>query len=268
MSDIEFCARGCTSWGHHMPDCQHQDWHLPSCTDDTCDQCDPDWCAGCQPRQADEGHLCARCIDRLAELLDPPDNPESVAGVCAWLADNLGQHIRAAGAGSRSRSATPGEAFVTVMSALADLQISWAEYAQEFLADRGMSPLNDTDPAAISARLRPWRATLAAWDATVDTLDHLIELRAAAHGVCPWRGKSDPGDDIAAALYLAPAEETAVVCQMLGVTDVWLRQAKRRGKLTPDESGVKPLKWRPWDVFAVLHPQAATRYEARLAQTA
>lgn len=265
--EITYCARGCVRWGRHLPHCTQSDYHTPGCVDQDCDGCNPDRCGGCEPRFAQAGLLCDRCLARLEQLLADVNEPESVAAVCTWLADNLGQHIRT-GAGERTRSATPGEQFVTVMAALSDLQISWYEMAAEFLADRGMKALTDTEPAIVSGRLRPWLTSLAAWEPILDSIDHLIELRSAAHAVCPWRGKVTAGEDEAAMLYLAPAEETGQICQRFGITEAWLWQAKKRGKVAPVDPHARPMLWRPWDIFAVLHPDAARRYEAALARLA
>lgn len=68
--DTTPCASGCITYRH-----------LADCTDDHC--------SGCEPRWATDGLLCGRCHNRLATLLSGPNDPESIAGVCAWLADNL-----------------------------------------------------------------------------------------------------------------------------------------------------------------------------------
>ena len=259
------CARGCLRWGHHATDCEQSDPHTPGCVSDQCDGCNTEQCPGCMPREAETGLLCRGCTKRLETLLAGPEERESVAGACEWLADNLGQHLRSAPMGGTGRSANPGEGFVTVMAALRDLQVGFAEFAADFLASRSMRPLEDTSPAHIAARLRPWLGTIAAWEPIADTLDLLIAWRGQAHGVCPWRGV-DPGVTVEASvmLYFAPPEPTDAICARFGVTDVWLRQRKSRGDIEPVQEGVKPLWWRPWLVFELLHPDAARRYEESL----
>lgn len=256
--DIQPCARGCTRCGQHQPYCPDRDGDLP---DDHPDRCD-----GCLPTEAEVGLLCRQCHRHLTRLLADLNDPESVAAVCAWLADNLGQHVRSKAGGNTSRSATPGEGFVTVMAALSDLQISWAEMAGEFIAARGMRPLADTDPSHIAARLRPWVDTLASWEPIADQLDHLIELRGQAHGVCPWRGKHpDAVEEVAAVLYLAPAETGDEIAARFSVSPSWVRVNHSRGRIQPIDPKARKLEYRPWDVYALLHPDAAKRYEAALA---
>jgi len=181
------CARGCLRHGRHATDCDQQDPHTPGCVNDQCDGCNAEQCPGCLPREAETGLLCRTCTERLETLLAGPDDRESVAGACEWLADNLGQHLRSAPMGGTGRSANPGEGFVTVMAALRDLQVGFAKFAADFLASRSMRPLEDTSPVHIAARLRPWLGTIAAWEPIADTLDGLIAWRGQAHGVCPWR---------------------------------------------------------------------------------
>ena len=262
------CARGCLRHGRHASDCDQQDDHAPGCVNDQCDGCNTEQCPGCMPREAETGLLCRGCIERLETLLAGPDDRESVAGACEWLADNLGQHLRSAPMGGAGRSANPGEGFVTVMAALRDLQVGFAEFAADFIESRSMRPLEDTSPAHIAARLRPWLGTIAAWEPIADTLDLLIAWRGQAHGVCPWRGV-DPGATMEAAVVLRHAndETTDAICQRFGVTDVWLRQRKARGDIKPVTEGVKPLWWSPWDVFALLHPDGARRYEEAIQAT-
>lgn len=265
--DYTPCARGCTRWGRHLADCTQQDDHTPGCVDDRCDGCNKDRCDGCVPRNAETGLLCRSCAGHLETLLGGPDDRESVAGACEWLADNLGQHLRSVPMGGTGRSANPGEGFVTVMSALSDLQVGFAEFALDFIAAHHMSELEDTHPAAIASRLRPWLSTVAAWEPIADTLDQLIEWRGAAHGVCPWRGV-DPGGtmEAAAALHLAPAEKTGDICKRFRVTEQWLKDAKRRRGLLPVSTTEKPYRYRPFDVFAALHPGAAQEYLAELSR--
>ena len=256
--DIQPCTRGCTRWGQHQPHCPDRDADLP---DDHPDRCD-----GCLPWEAHTGLLCQRCHGRLTRLLADTDDPESVAAVCAWLADNLGQHVRSKAGGNLSRSANPGEGFVTIMSALSALQISWVEMAAEFLDSRDMTPLDDTSPSYVSGRLRPWVDTLASWEPIADQLDHLIDLRGQAHGVCPWRGKHpDAADEVAAVLYLAPAEPGDAIAERFTVSPSWVRVNRSRGRIKPVDPAARPLEYRPWDVYALLHPDAAKRYEAALA---
>lgn len=256
--EIQACIRGCTRWGKHQPYCPDRDGELP---DDHPDRCD-----GCLPRDVHTGLLCHRCYQHLQVLLADADEPESVEAVCRWLADNLGQHVRSKAGGNLSRSATPGEGFVTVMSALSDLQISWVEMGREFVDAHRMTPLVDTDPAAVSKRLRPWGIFLAKWEPIGDQLDHLIALRGQAHGVCPWRGKHpDASEEAAAVLYLAPAEPGDAIAERFSVSTSWVRVARSRGKIQPVDPKARKLEYRPWDVYSVLHPEAARRYEEALA---
>ena len=48
----------------------------------------------------------------------------------------------------------------------------------------------------------------------------------------------------------------------------WLKDARRRRGLKPIDGEVKPYRWMPWDVFAVMHPEEARSYEARMARAA
>ena len=261
------CARGCLRHGRHASDCDQQDDHAPGCVNDQCDGCNTEQCPGCMPREAETGLLCRGCTERLETLLAGPDDRESVAGACEWLADNLGQHLRSAPMGGTGRSANPGEGFVTVMAALRDMQVGFAEFAADFLASRSMRPLEDTSPAHIAARLRPWLGTIAAWEPIADTLDLLIAWRGQAHGVCPWRGREPEATmEMAAMLHLAPAEDTAATCRRFRVTGQWLKDAKRRRGLMPVSTAEKPYRYRPFDVFAALHPDAAEEYLAELSR--
>ncbi|WP_040281345.1 hypothetical protein [Tessaracoccus massiliensis] len=267
--EITYCAAGCTRWNAHLSTCTHTDLHDDTCDDPHCTGCHEDLCYGCEPRLAEVGLLCGRCHKRLTTLLDDADNRESIAGVCAWLDDNLGQHVRSKAGGNHGRSANPGESFVTVMAALSDLQISLVEMATDFLEDRGMRPLADTSPGHVTGRLRPWISTLAAWEPIAEHIAHFAELRGQAHGVCPWRGK-DPAasDEAAVLLWGQPPETTEQICARFKIAPQWLKDARRRRGLTPIDETERPYRWMPWDVFAAMHPEAARSYEARMARAA
>lgn len=252
MSATLHCTRGCIRWDRHLADC-------PTTDDNPC--------PGCEPRPVETGWLCTRCLDRLHRLLGTPDDHESIAGACQWLADNLGQHIRSSrGNRPTGDGSTHGDGMVTVMAAMADLQVSLAEMAREFTERRRMRLGTSTEPAAIAARLRPWLTLLADWEPIGDQLDHFDQLMQAAHAAAPWRGK-DPNAslEVAAMLHLAPAETTDQICQRFRLVPQWLKDARRRHGLTPTRKG-KPHQWRPWDVYAILHPDAAQRYLADLAR--
>ena len=272
MSEPVWCVRGCYAWGKHLPDCDQRDDHNPGCVDDACPGCNAEQCPGCQPREAYEGVLCAHCCQVLGVLLAGPDDTDqygpvqSVAYVCAYLAEQLHNPYRC-NLGKSGRGSGEDDAFVRVFTALTDLQIAWAELATDFLGGVDARPVTDRNPAAISARLRPFARQLCAWGAIADTIDHLIELRDAAHAVAPWRGKNpDAADEVAAVLYLAPAETTGEICARFGLAEQWIKDARRRHGLRAVVEGVKPLSYRPWQVYELLHPKAATDYEARLAR--
>ena len=217
MTETIACARGCLRWGYHASDCEQSDPHTPGCIDEQCAGCNDQRCDGCQPRETAEGILCESCCRVLGSLLAGPDETtngrpvESIAYVTRWLAEQLHNPIRC-NLGKSGRGSGEDNAFVRVFTALTDLQIAWAETATDFLGGVDARPVTDRNPAAISARLRPFARQLCAWGAIADTIDHLIELRDAAHAVSPWRGKNpDAADEVAVALYLAPAETTAQV---------------------------------------------------------
>lgn len=267
--DIAYCTRGCLRWDRHLPTCAKTDLHADDCDQVGCRGCHDDLCNGCEPRHAEHGILCRNCYRKLETLLAPADNRESIAGVCAWLSDNLGQHIASKAAAPTGRSANPGERLVTIMVPLRDLQVSLIEFAGEFISDRGMTPLEDTDPAHVADRLRPWLDTLAAWEPIGDTLEHFIALRAQAHGICPWRGRHpDASDEAAVLLWGIPPETTDQICERFRVTRQWLKDARRRKGLEPVGEDSKPYRWLPWDVYAVMHPAAAEDYAARMARAA
>lgn len=270
MSDeITYCASGCYRHDAHLATCTRTDLHNPDCQRDDCRGCHDELCHGCEPRLAAVGLLCDRCHTRLAILLADEGDHESIAGVCAWLASNLGQHLRSPAAGTTSRSANPGEGFVTVMATLSDLQISLVEMAREFFESHGMRPLTDTDPAHVAGRLRPWLSTLAAWEPIADHIEHFTTLRGQAHGVAPWRGKNPAASDEAAVmLWGQPPETTDEICERFRLSRQWLKDARRRRGLRPIDGEVKPYRWMPWDVFAVMHPEEARSYEARMARAA
>ena len=266
-----WCARGCYAYDRHLADCEQRDWHTPACVSDACPGCNEDRCDGCQPREAAEGLLCESCCRVLGVLLAGPDETDngapvqSVAYACAYLAGQLHNPLRC-NLGKSGRGSGEDDAFVRVFAALSDLQIAWAELAADFLSTVDARPVTDHDPVAIAARLRPFARLLCAWGPIADTIDHLIQLREAAHAAAPWRGKNpDAADEVAAVLYLAPAETTSEVCARFGLTEKWIHNHRHRGKIHPDHDGVKPLCWRPWDIYEVLHPEAARRYEAQLA---
>lgn len=267
-----WCARGCYAYDRHLADCEGTDWHTPACVDAACPGCNDQRCDGCQPREAAEGNLCESCCRVLGSLLAGPDETangrpvESIAYVARWLAEQLHNPIRC-NLGKSGRGSGEDDAFVRVFAALTDLQIAWAELAVDFLGGVDARPVTDRNPAAISARLRPFARQLCAWEPIADTIDHLIELRDAAHAVAPWRGKNpDAADEVAVALYLAPAETTGEICARFGLTEQWIKDARRRHGLRAVVEGVKPLSYRPWQVYELLHPKAATDYEARLAR--
>ena len=274
------CARGCTRRGQHLPDCPTDTPHHTDCRDDDCDGCRKP-CTGCLPRTATHGVLCGwperdedgnqvgwrGCYGLLAQLLGPVADRESIAGCALWLADNLGQHIRAAQVGKSAPSAHAGEHFVTVASIMSDIQISLAEMSEDFREAHCMSPLRDNDPSLLAGNLRSWIDTVAAWEPIADHIDHKLELRGLAHAAVPWRG-TDPraSDHAAVMIYHLPPEPTEDICQRFAIKPTWLRWHKWRGDITPEAEGVRPLYWRPWDVFRLLHPAEARHYETRLEQ--
>lgn len=266
-----WCARGCYTYDRHMADCEGVDWHTPACVDAACPGCNDQRCDGCQPREAAEGNLCESCCRVLGSLLAGPDETtngrpvESITYIASWLAEQLHNPIRC-NLGKSGRGSGENDAFVRVFAALTDLRIAWAELATDFLGGVDARPVIDHDPVAISARLRPFARQLCAWDAIADTIDHLIELRDAAHAVAPWRGKNpDAADEVAAVLFLAPAETTQEICKRFGVNEQWVWQRRHRGLLAPEHDHTNPLRWKPWDVYKLIEPAAAKRHEARLA---
>jgi len=246
MTDQLHCTRGCRRRGRHLADCEDQET-----------------CHGCQPRETEHGVLCRTCGQKLERLLGDPDDHESIAGACVWLATNLGQYIRTPSGGTRGSAA--GEHFVIVAAAMSALQVSLVEFALDFADDRSMKPPPGTEPAKVAAWLRPWSATLAAWEPIADTLDHLLDLMADAHSAAPWRGRDPEASDQAAAmLYRAPAEPTQSVCDRFGIKPTELLYWRKRKRIDPVDPSEKPLRWTPWSVFSELHPEAARRFNEQL----
>ncbi|MBK7822835.1 MAG: hypothetical protein IPJ61_17680 [Tessaracoccus sp.] len=260
-----WCQRGCYSREKHLPYCEHRDDHTPGCVNDQCYGCNPERCDGCQPREATVGVLCDNCGRRLDELLG--DSDEGVAGVCTWLAETL-VHPYRCNLGKSGRGNGENDGFERLHDALNDLQTAWAELAADFLSARDARPVG-TNPDEIAQRLRPFARQLAEWEPIADTIDHLIELRANAHAVAPWRGRNpDEADEVAAVLYLAPAETTPDICAKFGIPEKQLHNARHRGLIQPERDHERPLSWRPWSIYAWLHPDAAQRYEQRVGELA
>ena len=196
-----WCARGCYAYDRHLADCEGTGWHTPACVDAACPGCNDQRCDGCQPREAAEGNLCESCCRVLGSLLAGPDEVtngrpvESITYVTRWLAEQLHNPIRC-NLGKSGRGSGEDDAFVRVFAALTDLQIAWAELAVDFLGGVDARPVIDRNPAAISARLRPFARQLCAWEPIADTIDYLIELRDAAHAVAPWRTRDRSCDGV------------------------------------------------------------------------
>lgn len=218
-----WCARGCYAYNRHLADCEGTDWHAPGCVNDTCAGCNDQRCDGCQPREAAEGNLCESCCRVVGSLLAGPDEVtngrpvESIAYITRWLAEQLHNPIRC-NLGKSGRGSGENDAFVRVFVALTDLQIAWAELAADFLGGVDARPVVDRNPAAISARLRPFARQLCAWEPIADTIDHLIDLREAAHGAAPWRMR-----DQACVGVSCPSCERETLFIPAGEVDVWCR---------------------------------------------
>lgn len=168
--EITYCVRGCT------------DGHLSDCTE-------PD-CRGCQPRLAELGLLCRPCHNHLVSLAGPTvpiedaeTGAESVATITAWLATNLGQHLRGRSDNGGARVESMDRT-VDVAVAMSDLQIKLCEWAASFA---GRDRLDDTDPDNVAQQLRRWLWGLARWEPVGEMIDDLREAIDQAHAVAPWR---------------------------------------------------------------------------------
>lgn len=246
MTDTTACIRGCTIPGRHT-----------GCAD-------PDACPGCLPAPCKTGSLlCRVCEARLAQLLG--DTHEGIEWITYWLADNLGQHVNHIGAlgGRGGNPDSRMDRLVAVASVMSEMQIAIMEITEDFTEHHGITPpaRQDGHTAALEL-LRRWSGTLRRWEPVGDALDELLDLRSQAHAVAPWRPQHEPGADLKAAkaILQAPPETTEKVCKRFGITAGRLRQAKRRGSITPTGAEGRELLWRPWDVFAWLHPAEAQAY--------
>lgn len=246
MTDATACIRGCVIPNRHA-----------GCVD-------PDACKGCLPARCESGSLlCRACEAKLAQLLD--DTHEGIEWITSWLADNLGQHVNHIGAlgGRGGNPDSRMDKLVAVASVMAEMQIAIMEITEDFAEHHGITPpaRQDGHVAALGL-LRRWSGTLRRWEPIGDSLGELLDLRSQAHAVAPWRPQHGPNaDQYAAKLTLeAPPETTEQVCKRFGITAERLRQAKRRGKVTPTGAEGRELLWRPWDVFTWLHPVEAQAY--------
>lgn len=173
MTAITTCVVGCT------------DGHATDCVDETC--------TGCRPRLADIGLLCRTCHGRLVSLIGPPvpieeaeRGAESVATITAWLATNLGQHLRAPGDDTCGTTASMDRT-VDVAVAMSDLQIKLAEWAQSHADDRQLRGPDNTDPTTVAAWLRRRIEHLARWEPVAELIPDLREAIDQAHVIAPWR---------------------------------------------------------------------------------
>lgn len=246
MTDATACIRGCAIPERHA-----------GCAD-------PDTCPGCLPAPCDSGSLlCRVCEARLGELLG--DTHEGIEWITYWLADNLGQHVNHIGAlgGRDGNPDSRMDRLVAVASVMSEMQIAIMEITEDFAEHHGITPpaRQDGHMAALEL-LRRWSGTLRRWEPVGDAIDELLDLRSQAHAVAPWRPQHGPQADqyAAVATFQAPPETTEEVCKRFGITAERLRQAKRRGKVTPTGVEGRELLWRPWDVFTWLHPAEAQDY--------
>ncbi|MGO4984838.1 hypothetical protein [Collinsella sp. Sow4_E3] len=202
--DATPCASGCITYRH-----------LADCTDDHC--------SGCEPRWATDGLLCGRCHNRLATLLSGPNDPESIAGVCAWLADNLGQHLRSpSGKGEARPGGDSDGQFARVFNALSAAQIVLASWARDWADHSNLTGPSDTNPATVAAWLRPWLPTLCRWEPVAVMLDELADARRDAHTACPWRSQPRVCAGVACphchdTALVIPAGETDTHCRNCGL---------------------------------------------------
>lgn len=227
------CIRSCSLKDQHLTECSASD------------------CWGCLPRPSEEGLLCPRCYRRLSILLGPADDPESLAGAVRWLESNQGQFLRSStgGGGSNSSGATYGDHMVAAMSHIADITHSLHELATDF--------------GASAEALHLYLSRLADWEPIGDHLDHLDALLETAHSISPWREKRNQSIHTAALLFLLPPEPAADIARRFEVPESWVRRQKQVGNLCVDTS-TTPHRFRPWDVFKLICPDAAEKMEVDL----
>ena len=240
-AEQHYCPVGCTHPGQHL---------------DTCPN--PDTCRGCQPRTTQPPALiCGHCTTRLADWLDTPSNPESLATITAWLGDNLGQHIHHVSRLGRTHRRSD-DRLTTLTTIRLELETVLAELADDFLTTHHLTPPTDPTPATVAARLRPYQAMLHRWPPIIDHVPHLAQLVAHAHAVCPWR---DPASSSAALtqaerlLQQHPPVTAQQAAALLRLESKWLY---RPGcPVQPINPGQTPRLYRPYDIYLHLQQETA-----------
>lgn len=237
-------------------ECVIRNSHLTNCSDLGC--------KGCLPRPSDEGYLCDRCYTKLRTLLASKSNPESLACIIDWLGENRGQNLTqtlGGGISGKGGVASYGERSAVILSTSVDIQRSLRELLSDFAPEA--TPALDATLMYLGMRLD----ALANWEPIGDHLTHLEDLREDAHAVAPWREKKD--DKIvraAALLFLAPAETVPELATRFNVKESKIRKLHKDGYLSKDDIFSKVVTHRPWFVFKILEPEAATDMEYKLVQ--
>ncbi|MBB1511988.1 hypothetical protein H5399_05135 [Tessaracoccus sp. MC1627] len=140
---------------------------------------------------------------------------ESVATVAAWLAANLGQHLRGPGDGARGRTESMDRT-VDAACAMSDLQVKLYEWAVSVAEHHHLRGPLDTTPETVARWLRQRIEALARWAPAAEMIDDLHEAIESAHLVAPWRPADRPCVGVS-----CPACHQKTLRIPAGEIDVW-----------------------------------------------
>ena len=204
------CVRGCVRNGHEPP-C--------SCSLD----CPPhtDHCPGCQPAEAEHGHLCRWCHRALTDRLggrEQPDGPHGLAWIWDYLQPLRDPRLTYVGGDVRTSNGWPVPIAVPVIDLSNDIRDTLASWVADTRERTGMAGPADvrvfTDRRPIGAdrmivrRCAEWllrnvavlegaeltwtvgegddAVTHTEWP-VVNAYDELGSLTSRAHALAPWR---------------------------------------------------------------------------------